>query len=364
MKDRSQQAIAASLRFEIPRGALQIEPLGSGHIHETWLVAGAGAQRFVLQQMNVSVFRNPRHVIDNIARVTQHIAAKVRDDCRCLSLVPASNGGFLYIDDEGATWRMFLMIAQGVAFDVAPDAGYARQAAAAFGRFQAMLSDLPAPPLHETIPDFHNTASRFSQFTRAIECDTQNRASSVQPEIHAILQREFLSRVFEDLRSRKELPSRTVHNDTKLNNVLFHERSGEALCVIDLDTVMPGLSLHDFGDLVRTAGTQALEDETNLDLVELDPPMFTALAGGYLAEARSFLSAREIEMLHLSPQVITFEVAMRFLTDYLGGDTYFRIHHPEHNVQRCRAQLKLVESMERKEQWMQQAVRDAASRLP
>lgn len=364
MKDRSHEAIAAAHCFDIPRGTLRTEPLGSGHIHETWLVAGAGTQRFVIQRMNTAVFRNPGHVIDNIARVTQHIAARVGGCAPCLTLVPALSGGSLYIDSKGEPWRMFVMIEQGVAFDVAPDAGYARRAAAAFGRFQATLSDLPAPPLHETIPDFHNTASRFMHFTRAIDCDSRNRASSVRPEIDAILQRESLSRVLEEPRSRKELPLRTVHNDTKLNNVLFHERTGEALCVIDLDTVMPGLSLHDFGDLVRTAGTRALEDEPNPDLVELDPVLFAALAGGYLAEARTFLVAREIDLLHLSAQVITFEVAMRFLTDYLGGDTYFRVHHPEHNAQRCRTQLKLVESMERQEQWMLQAVRDIASRLP
>jgi len=226
------------------------------------------------------------------------------------------------------------------------------EAAQAFGRFQGLLADLPAPRLHDTIPDFHHTPKRFAALLDAISVDTANRAARAMPEIEFALRLEPITPVLLDA----NLPERVTHNDCKLNNVLLDDTTGAAVCVIDLDTVMPGLALYDFGDMVRTTTSPAMEDERDLSKVTMQFPMFEALARGYLASAGGFLTAAETDLLAFSGKLITFEIGLRFLTDYLRGDTYYKVHREAHNLDRCRAQFQLVRSIGQQEEPMQRLV--------
>jgi thiamine kinase-like enzyme len=237
----------------------------------------------------------------------------------------------------------------------------AREAAKAFGRFQSLIADLPEPRLHDTIPDFHNTPKRFSRFQEVLAANKLNRAHDCQSEIEFALGCQDLAKVLLTMFERGEIPERITHNDTKLNNVLFDNKTGEAICVIDLDTIMPGLAAYDFGDLVRTSTCFAEEDERDLSKVQFEMPMFEALADGYFSTASGFLSSKEQESMSIAGQVITFETGLRFLTDYLEGDNYFRIHRPDHNLDRCRTQFKLVQEMDKQSSQMKKVI--SAARL-
>lgn len=341
------------------------QPYGSGHINDTFCLRfdQAGREvRYILQRINQLVFRQPRLVMENIQRVTEWSAGKLghapHSDARgTLALVPGRAGEAFWEDAAGNTWRCYLFIEGAKTYDRIENAGQAFQAAHAFGRFQELVSDLPGKRLHETIPNFHNTRSRYDALMAAVETDVAGRVGEVRHEIDFVRRREaVVDRVMQGLASG-EIPERVTHNDTKLNNVMIDEKTQEAVCVIDLDTVMPGSALYDFGDMVRTATSPALEDERDLSQVYLQMPMFEALGQGYLKSAGDFLTSAEKDLLAFSGKLITLEIGIRFLTDYLQGDVYFKTHRDRHNLDRCRTQFKLVESIEAQETEMNQLIR-------
>jgi Ser/Thr protein kinase RdoA (MazF antagonist) len=334
-------------------------PYGSGHINDTYLVTcrSTGATvRYILQHINRNVFRNPAAVMENIERVTAHLAAQAAgaldNERRVLALIPACDGQSWYVDPEGETWRAYRFIDGAHTYDTPESSKLAFEAARAFGRFQQQLSSLPAPRLCETIPDFHHTPKRFAALRRAIDADSCNRAALAKPEIDFARAHKPITGVL----LAANLPERITHNDTKLNNVLFDNATGEGICVIDLDTVMPGLALYDFGDMVRTTTSPSAEDERDLSKVGLQFSLFEALVRGYLSTSGGFLTKSEKNLLAFSGKLITFEIGIRFLTDYLNGDTYFKIHREGHNLDRCRTQFKLVHSIERQEEEMKRLV--------
>jgi len=319
--------------FNLHGEFLSAAPYGSGHINHT-------------------VFKNLPALMENVQRVTAHLAGKVaaESDCsrRGLTLIATREGGWWHQDGLGNFWRVYIFIEGARTYDTAESETQAYEAARAFGRFQHWLADLPAPRLHETIPDFHNTPARVKALEQAVTADVVNRALQSKAEIEFVLQRKsWTNRV-----AKASLPERVTHNDTKLNNVMLDDATGTGICVIDLDTVMPGLVLYDFGDMVRTVTTPAKEDERDLSKVVMRFPMFAALARGYLESAGGFLTAGERQHLAFSGKLITLEIGIRFLTDFLAGDTYFKVHREGHNLDRSRAQFRLVESIEQQEEQM------------
>jgi Ser/Thr protein kinase RdoA (MazF antagonist) len=348
---------AVAGRFQLAGDLVSVEPFGSGHINDTYRVtAGHDVRtRYVLQRLNHAVFQNPVAVMENIQRVTTHLGQKnsgAPDALRrVLTLIPARDGKPYYRDDAGNWWRMFLFIERTRAVDVVESPAQAFAAAQAFGQFQKLLADLPAPRLHDTIPDFHHTPKRFAALEKAVAADTCNRAASAKPEIELALRHQAICGVLLDA----NLPERVTHNDTKINNVLLDNATGEGVCVIDLDTVMPGLALYDFGDMVRSMTNPAAENERDLAKVDMQFPVFEALLRGYLAAA-DFLTPAEKNLLPVAGQIITFELGLRFLTDFLVGDVYFKTQHAGENLDRCRAQFKLFDSMRRQESAMSKLV--------
>jgi aminoglycoside phosphotransferase (APT) family kinase protein len=341
--------------FDIPGTYLGEYPYGNGHINDTFCViheVNGKEVRYIRQCINKNIFKNVPALMDNIGRVTRHQRKKFLEagkkdiDSRVLTLVPSKDGKDYIIDAEGQYWRTYTFLEGLITLETVEKPEHAFQAAKAFGEFQCQLADMDSPRLHETIPDFHHTRSRFDALVKAIHADEFNRAKNVQNEIEFVIQREKIVDVLLNFQAAGELPERITHNDTKLNNVLINAETGEAMCVIDLDTVMPGLALYDFGDMVRTATNTAEEDERDLSKVEMDINMYRALEDGYLSTAGDFLVPKEIELLPFSGQLITFEIGVRFLTDYLQNDTYFKIHRDKQNVDRCRKQFKMVKSME------------------
>lgn len=354
-------------QFDVRGAFVDARAIKSGHIHDTLCVRmrqGNGIVRYIVQRVNHHVFTNPTAVMENIARVTAHLRAKAatapeRAFEKVLTIVPTRDHELCWQDAEENWWRMYEYVEGAYTLDSAPSEEHAYAAAAAFGRFQAMLADLPAPRLHDTIPDFHHTAKRYHALHRAAETDLHNRAVRCTPELAFAAQREAMTHVLLDMAARGEIAERATHNDTKINNVMFDERTGRGVCVIDLDTVMPGLPLYDFGDCVRTTATRAAEDERDLSKVQMEPELFRALVQGYLSETRGLLNEREITLLGFAGRLISFEIGIRFLTDYLNGDVYFKTSRPEHNLERARAQFALVASMEAQEMTMNAVIRNA-----
>jgi len=333
------------------------ETWGSGHINDTYLATyrkDGAVVHYVHQRINHHVFRNPEAMMDNIARVTAHLQKKLgpRAARHGLTLVPTRDGAAFCRDKEGNYWRTYHCIEGACSHDTIQTARQAFEAARAFGEFQRLLADFPPPRLKETIPDFHHTPKRFAALERAIEADVVRRAADAKAEIRFALKHKPLCSVLLDA----NLPERVTHNDTKINNVLLDETTNEAVCVIDLDTVMPGLALYDFGDMVRTATCRAAEDERDLSKIHMEMELFEALASGYLAATNGFLTSAERALLVASGKLITFEIGVRFLTDYLQGDVYFKVHRDRHNLDRCRTQFKLVESITTQEDRMAHVV--------
>ncbi|EIP99753.1 phosphotransferase family protein [Opitutaceae bacterium TAV1] len=342
-------------RFALYGEVVAAVPYGSGHINDTFAVtvSQAGAPvRYIWQRINHRIFTDVPALMDNITRVTTHqqarLAAGGAADAsrRALTVVPGRDGRPYVRDDSGAWWRAYLFIENALTYDKIETPAQARTAACAFGEFQRLLADLPGGRLRETIPGFHDTPRRYAALEAALAADTAGRAASVAEEIAFARSREPLSRRLTDLLAAGLVPERVTHNDTKLNNVMLDDATGEGVCVIDLDTVMPGLSLYDFGDMVRTATNAALEDETDLALVVARPEIFVALAEGFLAGAGAALNDTERAHLVTGGQVMTYEVGIRFLTDYLQGDVYFKTKHPHHNLDRTRNQFALLRSLE------------------
>ncbi|MHC4356414.1 MAG: phosphotransferase enzyme family protein [Planctomycetota bacterium] len=339
-------------------------PVNRGHINETYiLTAGDGgrAAQYVLQRINSAVFKDPASMMTNIIRVTEHIAGKMQDidpalASRQLSVIGTNDGKGCYEDAEGNFWRVYNFIEGAVTRDALECAEHAHESARMFGWFQRMLIDLPGPALHETIADFHNTPIRLEAFREVLDADALNRAGDAKREIEFLLENSDLCSVLLDLAGNGEVPERIAHNDAKINNVMLDEKTDKGVCVIDLDTVMPGLSLYDFGDMVRTATCSAAEDERDLSKVAVDMSMFEALVRGYAAEAGRFLTSAEKKSLVSAGKLITFEQFMRFLTDYLAGDTYYKISRDRHNLDRSGTQMKLVESIIEQEEAMTELV--------
>jgi aminoglycoside phosphotransferase (APT) family kinase protein len=340
--------------FELPGRWLSSRPYGSGWINETLLVErddGGRRTRWIQQHINAQVFRQPAQVMENVARVTAHqrrvLARDAAPDAdrRALRLVPARGGGAAFVDADGEFWRTFHFIEGASSRDAVGSEREAGAAAEAFGRFLAQLADLPGPRLHETIPRFHDARARFDQVVAAANADAHGRLAGCRRDFESILAREPLVARSEALRGA--LPERVSHNDTKINNVLLDDASGEGVCVIDLDTVMPGLSLYDFGDLARRAASPVAEDERDLDKVRVDPRLFEALVAGYVRGAASALLAAERAELVFASELMTLLLGMRFLADHLAGDRYFRIRRPGQNLDLARTQLALLADFER-----------------
>jgi Ser/Thr protein kinase RdoA (MazF antagonist) len=345
-------AVAACFAFD---GTLtSAAPLGRGHIHDSYLLGfdAGGARRYVLQRINTHVFAEPPALMHNVARVTAHLrdryATRAGRDARrrSLSLVATVDGGHVARDAVGGWWRAYDYIDGSVAHEAIGSNEQARSAARAYGEFQRMLADLPAPRLGETIPGFHVTPQRVRQLEHAVGRDAACRAARARPEIELALAQRTLADALLARHRAGALPERITHNDTKLNNVLFDAHTDEALCVVDLDTVMPGLAAWDFGDLVRSCAL-AREDSADPGGVELDLGLFEALLRGYLEGAGDMLTAAERDVLPLACTLMAYELGMRFLTDYLDGDVYFKTTHAEHNLERARVQLELMLAMER-----------------
>jgi aminoglycoside phosphotransferase (APT) family kinase protein len=362
---REAQLQEISKQFQIYGEILHAEPCKIGHINETYTATydqGGTRVRYIHQKINRNVFKDPVAVMDNVMRVTSHLRKRLlaegaKEITRlALTVVPAREGRPYIWDGNGECWRTFVFVEGAETHEAVQTPKQAHQAGRAFGRFQYLLSDLPEPRLHETIPDFHHTRKRFTALQQAIEADRYGRARKAQAEIKFALRQESLVDVLLRALASGEIPERITHNDTKFNNVMLDTQSGEAMCVVDLDTVMPGLVHYDFGDMVRTTTSPTLEDELDLSKVKMHMPMFEALARGYLEAAGSFLTPKEKSYLVFAGKLVTFTIGIRFLTDYLSGDTYFRVHRPDHNLDRCRTQFKLVESITRQEETMQKLV--------
>ena len=352
-------------RFRIDGEFVMGGRYGSGHINDTYAVTfneAGGPVRYILQRINHDVFRQPGIVMSNIERVTRHVRAKLEGageediDRRTLTLIPTMDGTSCHVDAEGNHWRMYVFIERAQTYDEIRTAEQAFEEARAFGLFLRQLSDLPGEPLVETIPDFHNTRKRFDDLQAAIGEDVCNRAAGVQAEIEFACGREHIVDVLVDLQRKGELPTIVTHNDTKLNNVMIDDATGEGICVIDLDTVMPGLSLYDFGDMVRTAARPCAEDAEDPGKARARMDLFEACVRGYLASTGSALNRAEKDHMAFSAKLITLEIGMRFLTDYLQGDVYFRTQYPDHNLRRTRVLLALTRSFEELEDDMNRLV--------
>ncbi len=351
--------------FRIHGSFLESRPYGNGHINDTHVSAfsQSGTRvRYIFQRINHRIFKNPEGLMDNILRVTsearrQLIKAGVPDTSRrTLSVIPAHDGKPFHQDQEGSFWRCYPFIEGARTYDIIQNERQAFESARAFGEFQNLVAELDGPRLQETIPDFHNTRSRFERLREVVKADTQGRLASAAAEWEYVGERESVVDVLLRLQAEGSIPERVTHNDTKLNNVMIDDATETGICVIDLDTVMPGLALYDFGDMVRTATSPAAEDETDLSLVRMQMPMFEALVRGYLSTAGSFLNDAEKAHLAFSGKLIALEIGIRFLTDYLEGDVYFKTKRQNHNLDRCRTQLALVSSIEAQEHAMRDFV--------
>ena len=325
-------------------------PYGNGHINDTFLTVHQSG-KFILQKMNTSIFPDTEQLMKNILGVTGHIRAKAGDgkdaERATLEVIPTL-GGAPYYNSKGGAWRMYRFTEGTVTLEAVRNSEDFRRCAEAFGRFQHQLSDYPAHTLGEVIPNFHNTPIRHANLMRAAETDICGRAKDVLDEIGFAAKRKEFCETLEKAHRDGRLPLRVTHNDTKLNNILFDEKTFEPVCVIDLDTVMPGYSVNDFGDSIRFGANTASEDETDLSKVALDLTLFEAYAQGFIVGCGGSLTAHELELLPAGAIMMTLECGMRFLTDYLEGDTYFKIHRPRHNLDRARNQFKLVADMESK----------------
>ncbi|HNW85520.1 MAG TPA: aminoglycoside phosphotransferase family protein [Candidatus Limiplasma sp.] len=335
-------------RFQL-RGAPQTcEPYGSGHINQTYLVVTDAPHRYILQRINHRVFTDVPALMENIDAVTRYLAQQDPDPRHVLTLVPTLEGAPYCMDENGESWRIYEFIQGGICLNRAESADDFYQSAVAFGRFQRMLAHFPAQTLHETIAHFHDTPSRFRALHAAADADAVNRRREVEPELAFALAHEEEAAGMMRLLAEGKLPLRVTHNDTKLNNVILDAKDRTPLCVIDLDTVMPGLVANDFGDSIRFGASTAAEDEKNLDSVALSLPMYETYVKGFLGVCGEHLTALEIETLPMGAKMMSLENGVRFLTDYLQGDVYYAIHRPEHNLDRCRTQFRLVADMETK----------------
>lgn len=351
----------AAAAYDFGSPVKSIAPYGGGHINDTFLVTTEAGGEYVLQRINGYVFTRPGDIMTNIMGVTEFIAKKLaergEDTARgTLTVMKTRKGGDYFLDADSNYWRVTLNIPNTTAYDFADSVERLYEAGAAFGRFQSMLADYPADTLFETIPHFHDTPARYEQLMTAVREDKAGRLNRVRGDVAFAEARKEDCSALMALLASGDLPLKVTHNDTKMSNVLIDNETGKAVCVIDLDTVMPGLAAFDFGDSIRAGATTAAEDEADLSKVHFSMPFFTAYAEGFLREAGGSLTEMEKKTLPIGAKLMTLEVGMRFLADYLNGDVYFKTAYPEHNLVRARNQFKLVEEMEQHMDEMQALV--------
>lgn len=352
-------------QFQIPQEITQVAPLGDGFINDTFVVLTQASKRYILQRKNKNVFPDVPAMMDNILRVTSHIRRKVTEaggdpEREVLTVIPALNGKPYYQDRDGEYWAVCLYIEQSVTFDRATTPSLAYKGGQGIGRFQTLLSDFHEP-LAEVIKGFHNMRWRFTQWDEAVNADKAGRVAALSEEIGWIESQRREMMDFQQMIESGEIPKRTAHNDTKISNILFDD-DGNVLCVIDLDTVMSSSSLCDFGDAIRSYTNTGAEDDPSLENVSMSMEMFTAYTEGYLSERHDTLTDSEKQWLAFSARFITFEQVLRFLMDYIDGDTYYKIAYPEHNLVRTRAQYRLLRSMEEQYPEMCRMVSDILSK--
>lgn len=343
--------------FQLDGDPILCRRFGSGHINDSFLVVDDTARSYILQKINQNVFRDPLGVMRNIEAILSYLSQSGVQAGRLLELVPSNTGASWHVDVDGDYWRMYSFISDSVCYQRTENINIFRESAAAFGSFQKSLSDFPADTLYATIPRFHDTPYRYEQFHASLDADVRGRAKDAEREIEFALTREAGAGVLMERHAEGALPLRVTHNDTKLNNVLFDRRTLKNICVIDLDTVMPGFSVTDFGDSIRFGASTAAEDEKDLSKVKFSLRLFEAYAEGFLSACGSILNGDEVASLCDAARTITLENGVRFLSDYLSGDTYYRVSYDEHNLVRCRAHFKLVSDMERSREAMHSVIR-------
>lgn len=349
-------ALEACKFFQFEGDVVECERYGNGHINDTYRVVcvkGSITHKYILQMVHRSIFKDPAGLMENIKTVTTFLSDKIAkeggDPMReTMNLIKTVDGEYYKTDSTGDVWRAYVFIENATCYDKVEKPEDFYQSAYAFGKFQRYLAEFDASKLTETIADFHNTAVRFERFKAVVKEDKFGRAKETAQEITFCLDRASDMSVCMDMLKEGKLPLRVTHNDTKLNNVMIDDATGEGLCVIDLDTVMPGLSINDFGDSIRFGANTAVEDETDLTKVSLSLKLFETYAKGFLKGCGGKLTPEELKMLPMGAKMMTLECGMRFLTDYLEGDVYFKTHRAGHNLDRCRCQFALVADMERK----------------
>lgn len=334
-------------------GQISHKPYGEGHINLTYLITikNSETHRYILQRINTEIFQNPGELMENICGITSHLRSIIEQnggdpERETMTVLPTLEGKPFYLDSAGNAWRVYKFVEHTVCLQQCRDTSDFYTSAKAFGQFQKNLADYDAAKLHETIPNFHNTADRFRIFEHALAADSEGRAAQITDEISFVNARKDDCSYMVDLLAEGKLPLRVTHNDTKLNNILMDEKTGKALCIIDLDTVMPGLAANDYGDSIRFGANHCAEDEPDLSKVQFSLELFEAYTKGFLETAGDALTPLEIETLPWGARLMTLECGIRFLTDYLEGDHYFAIHRPNQNLDRARTQFKLVKDME------------------
>ena len=351
-------------RFPLEGTVIHHAPFGSGHINRTHLVVTNRPRLYVLQEINSSIFRDVPGLMANFSAVCDHLRRRDPDPRHALTLIPTREGTTYHRTADGRYFRMMTYIPGGLCLNAPESPEDLRQAGAAFGQFQRLLADFPADTLRETIPHFHDTPDRFRQLHEAIRADRAGRLRTVQAEVDALLVHEQEADTLTSLCAEGRIPLRVTHNDTKLNNVMLQEDTREPLCVMDLDTVMPGLAANDFGDAIRFGANTAAEDEPDLSRVRLSLEAYRAFAAGFLGACGKSLTPTEIETLPWGAKLMTLECAVRFMTDHLNGDVYFAIHRENHNLDRCRTQLALLADMERHWTEMNEVIRQVMADMP
>lgn len=339
--------------FALPKGERSAVPFGNGHINNTFLIRIAGTNKqYILQRINSYVFTHPKEVMENMQHVTSFLRGKIaaeggNPDRETITLVPSRSGEAYAEDSDGQVWRVMLFVPDTFSPELPDDLGVLEECGGAFGRFARLLNDFPAASLHETIRAFHDTPARLRQLEDAVQRDPHGRLQDVAGEVAFARSRALDTRFLTDAHAAGELPLRVTHNDTKVNNVLLDKTTGKAVCVIDLDTVMPGLLAYDFGDAVRVGACSAAEDEQDLDKIHLVLSKYRAFSCGFLSELNGMLSREELLSLEAGARLMTLENGLRFLADHLNGDIYFKIHRPGQNLDRARAQFALFRDMEK-----------------
>ncbi len=351
---------------------VECKPITEGHINDTFVVsykaADGSVDRYLLQRINTVVFKRPVELMENVMGVTAFLRKKIAENGgdptrEALTVYPAKDGKNYFMSEDGGCWRMYNFVNDTYSISELTNTADFKNAALSFGNFQNLLADYPIETLYDTIPDFHNTPVRFKNLLSSVDKNASGRKDEAQPEINFALERENDCAVITDMIAKGDLPVRVTHNDTKLNNVLFDKTTNKGICIVDLDTVMPGSSLYDFGDSIRFGANTAAEDEKDLNKVSLDLDYFKAYVEGYLEAAGKSLTDNEIKYLSFSAKLLTFECGIRFLADFIDGDVYFKTEYPDHNLVRARTQFKLVADIEKKYEDMQSIVKSCAEAI-